>query len=594
MRLQRGMDLCTLVLVALSSVVRAQSNYQYDSNGRLSADRSEGIVSIEWNNMSKVTRIVRADTSHAPDLEFAYSSTGDRIMKLVKPRTGTGLAPEQNWKYIYYVYGAGGSVISTYERSYEPNQSDFFKERYIAKERHIGLKRNLGYYSKDQKLVDHFFSATINSSGQFTDIQEAGNLTPPLMEDMISFSRGNKLLEIANHIDNVLVVVSDRKILNGQKNYQPELLSAIDYYAFGMEMPSRIYRNDVYRYGFSGKERDNEIRGDGNSYDFNGRSIYDPRIGRFVSVDPEFRKGPDHSPYAFAFNNPLIFIDKTGEWPWDYRFKDLMTKDTNAEIAFVYGFLDGALDLGVEATKQIVKNNPAFMVFFAGEKYDQAKMIYKLATDPKLRAALVKQIKESAGDYFDKVGGFGSSAEVGYARGKFVFELALTVGPIALKGASMAAKGLRIAEVGAEAGAIVAKVGCFVGDTEIRVAGDGFIYIRDIRTEKDLYLLSEEELRKKGIRKEEQKLIKISIGHWEVLVAVDQLFLVEGKWKKAEELKRGDKISTVNGGTLKIKKVLHLKNVTVEKIDDEKISKAVNRRWWRKKELKRETKYNNN
>ncbi|MCU7549877.1 hypothetical protein OCK74_12165 [Chitinophagaceae bacterium LB-8] len=40
-----------------------------------------------------------------------------------------------------------------------------------------------------------------------------------------------------------------------------------------------------YRYGFNGKENDNEVKGDGNSLDFGGR-IYDPRLGRWHSTDP--------------------------------------------------------------------------------------------------------------------------------------------------------------------------------------------------------------------------------------------------------------------------------------------------------------------
>jgi len=40
-----------------------------------------------------------------------------------------------------------------------------------------------------------------------------------------------------------------------------------------------------YVYGFQGQERDDEVKGDGNSYDFLFR-IYDPRLGKFLSTDP--------------------------------------------------------------------------------------------------------------------------------------------------------------------------------------------------------------------------------------------------------------------------------------------------------------------
>ncbi|HEY6976189.1 MAG TPA: RHS repeat-associated core domain-containing protein, partial [Chitinophagaceae bacterium] len=75
------------------------------------------------------------------------------------------------------------------------------------------------------------------------------------------------------------------------------------YYPFGMMMPGRSYTGTTqYRYGFNGKEMDNETYGQGNEYDY-GFRIYSPRIGRFFSVDPKAHKLPSWSPYAaFACN----------------------------------------------------------------------------------------------------------------------------------------------------------------------------------------------------------------------------------------------------------------------------------------------------
>ncbi len=47
---------------------------------------------------------------------------------------------------------------------------------------------------------------------------------------------------------------------------------------FGFAMADRSRRGEKYRFGFNGKENDNEIQGDGNSYDFGAR-IYDSRLG---------------------------------------------------------------------------------------------------------------------------------------------------------------------------------------------------------------------------------------------------------------------------------------------------------------------------
>ena len=50
----------------------------------------------------------------------------------------------------------------------------------------------------------------------------------------------------------------------------------------------RRHSNDDYRYGFNGKESDNELKGKGNSYDFGAR-MYDPRTGRWFARDDLFK-----------------------------------------------------------------------------------------------------------------------------------------------------------------------------------------------------------------------------------------------------------------------------------------------------------------
>src|SRR4029078_6259913 len=82
-----------------------------------------------------------------------------------------------------------------------------------------------------------------------------------------------------------------------------------------MLQPNRSYsEGESYRYGFNGKENDNEVKGEGNQQDY-GMRIYDPRLGRFLSRDPIFRKYPELTPYQFASNRPIDGIDLDGlEW----------------------------------------------------------------------------------------------------------------------------------------------------------------------------------------------------------------------------------------------------------------------------------------
>jgi RHS repeat-associated protein len=89
----------------------------------------------------------------------------------------------------------------------------------------------------------------------------------------------------------------------------------LGYDAFGSLLPGRNYSASSYRFGFQGQEKDDEMHGaTGTSYAFEYR-IHDPRIGRFLSLDPLMSSYPWNSPYAFSENRVIDGIDLEGlEW----------------------------------------------------------------------------------------------------------------------------------------------------------------------------------------------------------------------------------------------------------------------------------------
>ncbi len=144
------------------------------------------------------------------------------------------------------------------------------------------------------------------------------NLLDPQPE--YSLTLGNKQYELSNHLGNVQVTLSDKKL--GQAppesssftHYLADVRTAVDYYPFGMQMPRRSGVGE-YRYGFNGMEKDDEAKGDGNQYTSLHR-IYDPRLGRWLSTDPEVEEFPDETPYNNNQNNPIVNTDPNGDCPW--------------------------------------------------------------------------------------------------------------------------------------------------------------------------------------------------------------------------------------------------------------------------------------
>jgi len=81
--------------------------------------------------------------------------------------------------------------------------------------------------------------------------------------------------------------------------------------SFGMLVPNRFESVSDYRYGFQGQEKDDEIKGEGNSLNYTFR-MHDPRVGRFFAVDPLQKAFHWNSPYAFSENRLIDAFEFEG------------------------------------------------------------------------------------------------------------------------------------------------------------------------------------------------------------------------------------------------------------------------------------------
>ncbi|PAM93702.1 hypothetical protein B4N84_15610 [Flavobacterium sp. IR1] len=127
---------------------------------------------------------------------------------------------------------------------------------------------------------------------------------------------GDKQYELSNHLGNVLSVITDRSLFN-ENSFTADVSSFSDYYPFGMQVPTRHGQSDSYRFGYNGKENDNEVMGEGNFQDYGMRN-YNPRIGRFFTVDPLAKSFAHYSSYQFAGNTPIQAIDLDGAEEYHY------------------------------------------------------------------------------------------------------------------------------------------------------------------------------------------------------------------------------------------------------------------------------------
>jgi len=245
----------------------------------VNSDVSEGISDITWSVYGKITGITKTDGAV---INYSYDAMGNRISKTYK--SASDASPRTTW----YVRDASGNVMSVYEKEQGRSGGDL-----VQSEVHVYGSGRLGIYEPEQVVEGMQLETGYHS-----------------------LTRGKKLYELSNHLGNVLATISDKKVQHdngsGQVDYyNADVVTANDYYPFGMQMPGRSYTASFsgYRYGFNGKEKDNK---DGVvQYDY-GFRIYDPRLVRFKSVDPLSKNYAMLTPYQFASNTPIQAIDLDG------------------------------------------------------------------------------------------------------------------------------------------------------------------------------------------------------------------------------------------------------------------------------------------
>jgi RHS repeat-associated protein len=286
---------------------QSDDNYGYDVSGNLIRDTKEGITSISWSVYGKIRSI---NKSGVGTITYTYDPNGNRISKTAGGKT------------TWYVRDAAGNVQAVYEKRSDLNGGDLTET-----EVHLYGCNRLGVFMPN------------------VDVQNPGTVS-----EITNFDRGRKFFELNNHLGNVLVTVSDRKLQVDDGEYVwvyspcpppppggpapncdpiymkvsntpdgvadyfvADVINANDYYPFGMMMPGRTYTSgNQYRYGFNGLEKDKDLNP--NTYTTLFREI-DARLGRWWSIDPKASKYPGQSPYVAFNNNPIFHDDPFGDDP---------------------------------------------------------------------------------------------------------------------------------------------------------------------------------------------------------------------------------------------------------------------------------------
>ncbi len=319
-------------------------NYLYDEIGQLKTDQAEGITSIEWNGLNKIKKVSKKDGT---TIKITYDAMGNRIKKET-----SGSATATNNKITYYVNDASGKTISIYEETATTSGTKTTKTIKQVELPILATSR-IGEYKPDATVRQIVSSSTTTTITDYSKTKNGAYLR----------NMGKKAYEINDYLGNVRVGFTDIKTSSlDSKTKKPgifslDLTSVSNYYPYGMAMVGNTYSTDNYRYGIQGKEKDNDIKGSGNSYNFGAR-ILDPRVGRWLSTDPISDKYPSLSPYNYCANNPIMFVDPDGK-----QEKPALTLEDYAtpflDLVELYNPADGTMRSLVEADRSVEKTMKA-------------------------------------------------------------------------------------------------------------------------------------------------------------------------------------------------------------------------------------------
>ncbi|WP_051891349.1 DUF6443 domain-containing protein [Chryseobacterium sp. JM1] len=128
----------------------------------------------------------------------------------------------------------------------------------------------------------------------------------PTSEGYYDFVQNKYIYQYKDHLGNI------RLSFYKDSNNAATIDRTTDYYPFGLTfgdngLNSYGSLSPNYTYGYNGKEFQSETK----MYDYGAR-MYMPELGRWGVTDPLAEKYFNISPYAYAANNPIIYVDPNG------------------------------------------------------------------------------------------------------------------------------------------------------------------------------------------------------------------------------------------------------------------------------------------
>lgn len=294
-----------------------EDDYLYDASGNMIKDQNKGIYSIEYNHLNLPKKIWFGSGS---TLSYTYNAAGEKLKKIVTDVSNNSASTTEYFGGFQY----NNTVL----------QFIFTTEGYVNNTVIEGVNN----YNYVYNYTDHLGNIRLS----YAKDEDTNELTVLQTHDYYPFG-----MEHISWVD--------------KKDYEPmpyELLKedgskVIETKAKLVQVP-----NSGYQYQYNGKEYQDEL---GLAwYDYGARN-YDATLGRWMNVDPASEVSRRFSPYTYALNNPVFFIDPDGmiaDW----------IKGTDGHAVTYSKNSDGSVTWSANASNDVKKIGNSMLTTSYGEK----------------------------------------------------------------------------------------------------------------------------------------------------------------------------------------------------------------------------------
>ncbi len=265
----------------------------YDLNGNMTAMPDKGISAIAYNFLNLPTQI----NQNSNITKYIYRADGVKLKK------------------VYTLVNASGTKLINTEYldgfQYSTANTEPIRKALEEQDDATVSATTAGEAEAFSPLEDRELAALAPDNPP-----QAENMILsffPTAEGYYDYENFRYIYQYKDHLGNVRVsyVKNSKDVL--------QVMDTNEYYPFGMSfIKGNAFGGSVYdpmaipyNYKYNGKELQET-----GMYDYGAR-FYMPDIGRWGVVDPLTEQMTRHSPYNYAFNNPIRFVDPDGRAP-DY------------------------------------------------------------------------------------------------------------------------------------------------------------------------------------------------------------------------------------------------------------------------------------